>query len=195
MTAGFPQHSPPKRKLGTGWIIAIVAIAVVVVLGIAAGAYALLHTSKPSYDAVSGKYGATLPTCDEVANRVGNLPPKSSDTELQGSQGWLCTFTGSAGALSVHLDLEVNTAQRQRTKFDIYTSSSGYTLDPSVQLGEKAAWGLAPSGQMCELAVLDDNAGFKVGVDDAKAARGDTQTCENRAKAVAKALYDLMQPR
>jgi len=187
---------PPKRGLATGWIIAIVSIGVVVVAGVAVGAFALLNSSGSSYDKADGKYGAApLPSCDEVASRVENLPPKSSDTNLEGSKGWLCTFTGSADALSVHLDLEVTTVQRQRTGFDIGTSSGAYVLDPAVHLGESAAWGLAPSGKMCNLVVLDSNARFKVSVDNWQAATADTQTCKNRARAIAQALYDVIQPR
>lgn len=199
---GFPQYGsgmprPPKRGLATGWIIAIVAIGMVVVIGVAVGAFALLYNSgSSSYNKPDGKYGTTpLPGCDDVANRAGNLPPKSSDKKLEGSKGWLCTFADSVEALSVRLDLEANTVQRQRTRFDNGTSSGAYVLDPTVRLGEKAAWGLAPDGGMCDLIVLDSNAMFKVGITDWKAARDDTQTCKNRVRAIAQALYDVIQPR
>ncbi|MGW4523714.1 hypothetical protein [Amycolatopsis sp. NPDC004378] len=163
--------------------------------GIAVGAFALLGRGGGQGD-VDGKYPATaLPTCDDVAGRVGDLPPKSSDTKLEASPGWLCTFTDAAAAKSTHLDLEVGTVQREHTAFDTAASSGVYELDPALQLGEKAAWGLAPSGQMCELVVLDSNAKFKVGVDDPNAARNDTQTCKDRATAIARTIYDLLQPR
>jgi hypothetical protein len=193
--SGFP--SPPKRGLSTARIITIVTIVVVIVVGVAVGAFALLSSnSGSSYDKPDGKYGAApLPSCEEVASRVGNLPPNSSDTKLEGSKGWLCTFKDSAKAVSINLDLEVNTAQRQRTRFDIGTSSGATVLDPTLLLGEKAAWGLAPNGQMCTLTVLDSNATFKVSVDNWNATRDDTQTCKNRARAIAQALYDLMQHR
>lgn len=192
----IPQGVAPKRGLGTGWIIAIVAIVVVVAVGIAVGAFALLSRSGSSYDKVDGKYGAApLPNCDEVASRVGNLPPQSSETKLEGSQGWLCTYTDSAGALTVHLDLEVNTVQQQRSGFEVGTSSGAYVPDPTVQLGERAAWGLAANGQMCALHVLDSNAKFKVGIDRWQAARDDTQSCKAKAVAIAQALYDAIQPR
>lgn len=199
---GFPQYGsgiphPPKRGLATGWIITIVAIGMVVVLGVAVGAFALLYNSgSSSYNKPDGKYGATpLPGCDEVASRAGNLPPKSSDKELEGNQGWLCSLTNSVEALSVHLDLEVNTVQRQRTRFDNGTSSGAYVLDPTVRLGEKAAWGLAPSGHNCYLIVLDSNAMFKVSISDWKVARDDTQTCKNKARDIAQVLYNVIQPR
>lgn len=201
MTAGapgFPQYGggvprPPKRGIGTGWIIAIAAISVVVVAGVAGGAFALLNRGG---DDETGKYrSAPLPTCDDVANRVGDLPPKSSDTKLGGSPGWLCTFTDSADALTVHLDLEVSTVQRVRTRFDVYTTSGGYLLDPTVRLGESAAWGPSPTGRECTLAGWDSNATFKVEISDWKLAANDTQTCKDRAKAIAQALYDAIQPR
>jgi hypothetical protein len=198
-TPGYPPYGgaprPPKRGLGTGPIIAIVIIGVLVVTGIAVGAFALLSSGGSQSD-VDGKYTATaLSTCDDVASRVADLPPKSSDTKLEGSAGWLCTFTDAAAGTSVHLDLEISTVQRQHTAFDTVISTGAYELDPALPLGEKAAWGLAPSGQMCELVVLDSNAKFKVGVDNANAARSDTQTCKERATAIARALYDLLQPR
>ncbi|WP_284747665.1 hypothetical protein [Amycolatopsis sp. RTGN1] len=197
---GFPQYyggpPPPKRRLTTGWIIAIVAIGVVVVAGIAVGVFAVLNRGGSSYDASDGKYGSSpLASCDDVAARVGNLSPKSSETPLQGSKGWLCTFTDPANAVTVHLDVEVNTVARQRTGFDIGTSSGGYVLDPATHLGERAAWGPAPNGKMCDLVVLDSNATFKVGIDDANAASDDTQSCKDKVKAIAQALYDSMQPR
>ncbi len=182
---GFPQYhgggpAPRKRGLPAGWIVAIVAIGLVVVVGVAVGVFALLNRGS-SYDKVDGKYGtAPLPGCDDVAGRAGNLPPKSSETPLQGSQGWLCTFTDPASAVTVHLDVEVNTVQRQRTGFDINTSSGGYVLDPSAHLGERAAWGPAPSAETCDLIVLDSNATFKVGIDDWKAAADGMQTCKDR---------------
>ncbi|MEV7099634.1 hypothetical protein AB0M80_43100 [Amycolatopsis sp. NPDC051045] len=197
---GFPQYHrggprPAKRGLGTGWIVAMVAIGVVVVVGVAVGAFALLNRGS-SYDKVDGKYGAApLAGCDDVARRAGNLPPKSSETPLQGSKGWLCTFADSANAVTVHLDVEVNTVQRQRSGFDVQTSSTGYVLDPAAHLGERAAWGLAPSGKACDLLILDSNATFKVGIDDWKAATDDTQTCKDRVTAIAQVLYDAMQPR
>jgi hypothetical protein len=197
---GFPHYHggpppPAKRRLGAGWIIAIVAIGMVVVAGVAVGVVALFNRGS-SYDSVDGKYGvAPLAGCDEVARRAGNLPPKTSETPLQGSQGWLCTFTGPDSAVTVHLDVEVNTVQRQRTGFDVQTSSAGYVVDPAVHLGERAAWGPAPSGKACDLLVLDSNATFKAGIDDRKAAADDTQACKDRVKAIAQALYDTMQPR
>jgi hypothetical protein len=196
---GFPQHyggpPPPKRRLATGWIIAIVAIGVVVVAGIAVGVFAVLNRGGSSYDESDGKYGsAPLASCDDVAARVGNLPPKSSDTPLQGSKGWLCTFADPANAVTVHLDVEANTVARQRTGFDIDTSSGGYVLDPATHLGERAAWGPAANGKMCDLVVLDSNATFKVGIDNANAPSDETQSCKDKVKAIAQALYDSMQP-
>ncbi|MGW5721953.1 hypothetical protein ACWEVP_37665 [Amycolatopsis sp. NPDC003865] len=174
------------------------AIGVVVVIGIAVGVFVVLNRggSNSSYDQADGKYGsAPLASCDDVAARAGNLPPKSSDTPLQGSKGWLCTFTDPANAVTVHLDVEVNTVARQRTGFNIDTSSGGYALDPATRLGERAAWGPAPNGKMCDLVILDSNATFKAGIDDANAASDDTQGCKDRVKAIAQALYDSMQPR
>lgn len=200
MTPGYPPYGgvpqpPPKRGLGTGPIIAIVVVSVLVAAGLVVGAFALF-TSDGSHGDVDGKYtAAALPTCDDVAGRVGDLPPKSSDTKLAGSPGWLCTFTDAATGTSVHLDLEISTVTRQRTAFDSVASSGAYELDPALQLGEKAAWGLAPSGQMCELVVLDSNAELKVGVDNPSAARSDTQTCKDRATAIARGVYNLLQPR
>ncbi|MFF4595229.1 hypothetical protein [Amycolatopsis sp. NPDC001319] len=194
----FPQHGvpvprPPKRGLGAGWIIAIVVGGLVVVAGVALGAVTL-SSSGGSYDEADSKYGtAPLPRCDEVAARVGNLPPKTSETALQGSKGWLCTFADAA--TSVRLDLEVNTVQRQHAGFDVDTSSGAYVVDPALHLGEKAAWGLLPSGQACTLAVLDSNATFKVGIDNRNADRGDTETCKIRAATIAQALYGSIQPR
>ncbi|WP_328442742.1 hypothetical protein [Amycolatopsis sp. NBC_00438] len=196
---GFPPYHgggppPPKRGLATGWIIAIVAIGIVVVVGLAVGVFAVLHRGS-SYDEVDGKYGsAPLASCDDVAGRAANLPRKSSDMPLQGSKGWLCTFTDSANAVTVHLDVEVNSVQRQRTGFDVYTSSGGYVLDPAVHLGESAAWGPAPRGTTCDLVVLDSNATFKVGISDWKTPADDTQACKDRVKAIAQAFYDVMQP-
>jgi hypothetical protein len=194
---GFPQSPygaprPPKRGLATGWII---AIGVVVVVGAVVGVFVLLNRGS-SYDAVDGKYGAApLASCDDVAARAGNLPPKRSDTPLQGSKGWLCTFTDPANAVTVHLDVEVNNAQRQRSRFDTQTGSAGYVVDPATHLGERAAWGPAASGKSCDLIVLDSNATFKAGIDDWNQAADDTQTCKDRVKAIAQVLYDVMQPR
>lgn len=186
---------PPKRGLAPGWIIAIVAIGLVVVAGAAVGVFALLNRGS-SYDKVDGKYGAApLASCDDVARRVGDLPPKSSDMPLQGSKGWLCTFTDPANAVTVHLDVAVDTVQRQRTGFDAQTASGGSVLDPAVHLGERAAWGAVPSGRTCDLMVLDSNATFKTGIDDEKAATADAGTCKDRVKAIAQALYAAMQPR
>ncbi|WP_290052548.1 hypothetical protein [Amycolatopsis solani] len=198
-TPGYPPYNgapqPPKRGLGPGPIIAIVVVGVLVLAGIAVGAIVLFSSSGSPSD-VDGKYAATaLPTCDDVAARVGDLPPKSSDTKLEGSPGRLCTFTDATAGTSVRLDLEISTVARQRTAFDTVASTGAYELDPALQLGEKAAWGLAPSGQMCELVVLDSNATFKVGVDTPDATRSDTQTCKDRATAIARTLYDLLQPR
>ena len=197
---GFPQYGggphPPKRGIRTGWIIAIVAVVVVVMAGVAVGVIVFLSSDGSSYDKADGKYGTgALPSCDDVASRVGNLPSKSTDTKLEGNQGWLCTFADSADALTVSLDLEVNTVQRQRTKFDVGTSSGAYVVDTAVQLGERAAWGVAPSGQTCDLIVLDSNAEFKVSLDDWHAAREDTQTCKDRVKIIAQAFYATLQPR
>ena len=197
---GFPQYPygaarPPKRGLTTGWILAIVAIGVVVVAGAAVGVFALLNRGS-GYDAVDGKYGATpLASCDDFAARVGNLPPKRSDTPLQGSKGWLCTFTDEASTVTVHLDVEVTNTARQRNGFDALTTSAGYVVDPAVHLGERAAWGPIATGRSCDLMVLDSNATIKIGLDDGNAARDATQTCKDRVKAIAQALYDVMQPR
>jgi len=196
---GYPPYGgppqPPKRGLGTGPIIAIAVIGILVVAGIAVGAFALFSSGGSKGD-VDGKYAAEpLPTCTDLARRVGDLPPKSSDTKLEGSAGWLCTFTDAAAGTSVHLDLEISTVARQHTAFDTVASTGAYELDPTLQLGEKAAWGLAPSGQMCELVVLDSNAKFKVGVDNPNAPGSDTQACKNRTAAIARALYELIQPR
>jgi hypothetical protein len=114
---------------------------------------------------------------------------------LQGSKGWLCTFTDPANAVTVHLDVAVDTVQRQRTGFDAQTASGGSVLDPAVHLGERAAWGAVPSGRTCDLMVLDSNATFRTGIDDEKAATADAGTCKDRVKAIAQALYDAMQPR
>jgi hypothetical protein len=172
-----------------------VAVGLVVVVGAAVGLFALLNRGS-SYDRVDGKYGVTpLAGCDDVAGRAGNLPPKSSETPLQGSQGWLCTFTDPASAMTVHLDVEVNTVARQRTGFDTSTSSGGYRLDPSTHLGERAAWGPAPNTQTCDLIILDSNATFKVGIDDWNAAVDGTPTCKDKVKAIAEVLFDAMQPR
>ena len=197
---GFPQYPygvprPPKRGLTTGWIVAIVAVGVVVVVGAAVGLFALLNRGS-GYDAVDGKYGAApLASCDDFAARVGNLPPKRSDTPLQGSKGWLCTFTDEASVVTVHLDVEVTNVQRQRARFDVQTASAGYVVDPAVHLGERAAWGPIATGRSCDLMVLDSNATFKAGLDDGNAARDATQACKDRVKAIAQALYDVMQPR
>ncbi|WIX98671.1 hypothetical protein QRX60_31995 [Amycolatopsis mongoliensis] len=170
------------------------AIGTVVVVGAAVAVLAVLHRGS-SYDEVDGKYGtAPLASCDDIAGRAGNLPPKSSDMPLPRSKSWLCTLTDPANAATVHLDLEVNSVQRQRTGFDLYTSSGGYVLDPAVHLGESAAWGPAPRGTMCDLAVLDSNATFKTGISDWKMPADDTQACKDRAKAIAQAFYDVLQP-
>jgi hypothetical protein len=76
----------------------------------------------------------------------------------------------------------VNNVQRQRTEFDVYTSSGGYALDPTVGLGESAAWGPAPRGTMCELVVLDSNATFKIGVSDCGMPADNTQACKDSAR-------------
>ncbi|OXM61372.1 hypothetical protein [Amycolatopsis vastitatis] len=186
---------PPKRGLAVGWIIAIVALGMVVVVGAAVGVFALLNRGS-GYDAVEGKYGAgPLASCDDFAARVGNLPPKRSDMPLQGSKGWLCTFTDEASTVTVHLDVEVTNAARQRSGFDTMTASAGYVVDPAVHLGERAAWGSIATGRSCDLIVLDSNATFKVGLDDGNAARDATQACKDRVKVIAEALYDVMQPR
>ncbi len=197
---GFPQYPygaprPPKRGLATGWTIAIVVIGVVVVVGAAVGVFAWLNRGS-GYDAVDGKYGAApLAGCDDFAARVGNLPPKRSDTPLQGSMGRLCTFTDPANAVTVHVDVEVTNPQRERTGFDAQTASAGYVVDPAVHLGERAAWGPVASGKSCDLLVLDSNATFKAGIDDSNTAADDVSTCKDRAKVIAQALYDALQPR
>ncbi|MEV6873892.1 hypothetical protein [Amycolatopsis sp. NPDC051128] len=166
------------------------AVGVVVVLGAAVGAFVFLNRGNGE---TGGKYGAApLPTCDEVAIRVGNLPPKSSGTKI--GQGWVCHFANSADAVTVDLDLEVSTVRQQRTGVDVYTSSGGYVPDPAVHLGESAAWGPSPTGKLCTLAVWDSNAQFKVGVSDGKLAADDTQSCRNRVMAIAQVFYDSTQP-
>ncbi|MFJ9782643.1 hypothetical protein ACIRSS_23885 [Amycolatopsis sp. NPDC101161] len=170
------------------------AVGIVVVVGAAVGVFAVLHRGS-SYDEVDGKYGsAPLASCDDVAGRAGNLPPKSSDIQVQGSKGWLCTFTDPANAATVHLDLEVNSVQRQRTGFGVYTSSGGYVLDPAVRLGQSAAWAPAARGTMCELVVLDSNATFKIGVSDWEMPGDDAQACKDRVKAIAQAFFEVVQP-
>lgn len=183
-----------QRGLGTGWVIAIVAIGVVVVVGIAVGAFALL--SRGSGDEATGKYGsAPLPSCDYVASRVKDLPPKSSETEISPRSGWICGFTNSADAVSVHLDVEVKTVQQQRSGFELYTSSGGYVPDATVHLGENAAWGPSGTGKLCTLAVWDSNAKFKVDLDDGTLTAADTQACRDRVKPIAQSFYEAMQPR
>ncbi|MFB9684525.1 hypothetical protein [Amycolatopsis plumensis] len=171
------------------------AIGVVVVIGVVVGAFVLLNRGS-SYDAVDGKYGAApLATCDDVAARAGNLPPRRSDTPLEGSKGWLCTFTDPAGAATVHLDVEVTNTQRQRGRFDTQTASAGYVVDPATHLGERAAWGPVASGRSCDLMVLDGNATFKAGIEDWNQTTDDAHTCKDRVKAIAQVLYDVMKPR
>ena len=197
---GFPQYPygaprPPKRGLATGWIIAIVTLGVVVVVGAAVAVFAVLNRGS-DYAAVEGKYGAApLASCDDFAARATNLPPKRSDTPLQGTQGRLCTFTDLASTVTVHLDVEVTNVARQRNGFDALTGSAGYVVDPAVHPGERAAWGPIATGRSCDLLVLDSNATFKTGLDDENAARDATQTCKDRVKTVAQVLYDVMQPR
>ncbi|WP_326566979.1 hypothetical protein VSH64_34745 [Amycolatopsis rhabdoformis] len=182
---------PSRRGRSAGWIVAIVVVGVVVA-GAAVGAFVVLNRSGGEAD---GKYGAApLPTCDQVGRRVAGLPPKVSDKKLEGSQGWLCTFADSASSSSVHLDLAVSTVAAEHAGFDTVTSSGGYVLDPDVRLGEKAAWGFAPTGQMCELIVLDSNATFKVGLDNWTAPTDDAQSCESRVKTIARAVYNVVQP-
>jgi hypothetical protein len=66
-------------------VIAIVAVGAVVVVGVAAGAFASLGNGRE----VDGKYGSTpLASCDDVASRVGDLPPKSSETKIGPNKGW-----------------------------------------------------------------------------------------------------------
>ncbi|WP_328605136.1 hypothetical protein OG943_34650 [Amycolatopsis sp. NBC_00345] len=199
---GGPVPNPPKRGLGTGWIVTIVAgslvavLVTVLVIGWAIGAFAFLGGGVSSFAKIEGKYGAApLPSCEEVAGRVGNLPRNSSDTKLEGSKGWLCTFTNSGEGLTVNLDLEVNNVQRQRDKFDVSTSSGASVLDPTVRLGEKAAWGLVPTGSNCKLTVLDSNATLDIGLDDWNAASDDLTTCKIRVLAIAQTFYDSIQPR
>ena len=197
---GFPQYPygvprPPKRGLATGWILAIVAVGIVVVVGAVVGVFVVVNRGS-GYDAVDGKYGSVpLAGCDDVAARVGNLPPKRSDTPLGGTKGLLCTFTDAASTVTVHLDVEVTNVARQRSGFDTMTASAGYVVDPAVHLGERAAWGPIATGRSCNLMVLDSNATFKTGLDDGNAARDATQTCKDRVRAIAQALYDVMQPR
>jgi hypothetical protein len=199
---GGPIPSSPKRGLGTGWIVTIVVGSLVALLVTAllivwaVGAFAFLGGGASSYDKLEGKYGAApLPSCEEVAGQVGNLPRNSSDTKLKGSKGWLCTFTNSGNGLTVNLDLEVNNVQRQHTKFDRSTSSGTSVLDPTVRLGEKAAWGLAPYGSNCKLTVLDSNATLDIGLNDWNTARDDLTTCKTRVLAIAQTFYDSIQPR
>lgn len=190
---GAPR--PPKRGLGTGWIIAIVAGSMVVVIGVAVGAFALLNHSSSS-NKIDGKYGAVpLPSCDDVANRVRDLPPKRSDAELGPTSGWMCTFYNSADIVTVDLDFELQTLQQQRTRFEIYTPSAGYVLDTTMHLGENAAWGPSPSGFLCSLIVWDSNAEFKVNLSDWRLTANDAQTCKDRVKTIAQAFYEAMQPR
>ena len=95
----------------------------------------------------------------------------------------------------VHLDVEVTNVAWQRAKVDVQIASAGYVADPAVYLGERAAWGPIATGMSCELIVLDSNATFKTGLDDGNAARDTSQTCKDRVKAIAQALYDVMRPR
>ncbi|MEU4671352.1 hypothetical protein AB0F91_26080 [Amycolatopsis sp. NPDC023774] len=61
--------------------------------------------------------------------------------------------------------------------------------------GVPCRWRLLPSGQACELAVLDSSATFKVGINNRDADRGDTDTGKIRAATVEQALYGSVQPR
>jgi hypothetical protein len=189
-----PQRVAPKRGLGTGWIIAIVAIGVVVVVGIGVGAFALLN--RGSGDEVAGKYGSTpLPSCDDVATQVKDLPPKTSETEFGPTSGWRCTFYNSADVVTVDIDVELKTVQQQHSGFELYTSSGGYVPDATVHLGENAAWGPSGTGKLCGLAVWDSNAKFKVDLNDSTLTANDVQTCRDRVKTIARSFYEAMQPR
>jgi hypothetical protein len=97
--------------------------------------------------------------------------------------------------VTVYLDFEVSTVRQQRTGFDVDTSAGGYVPDPTVHLGETAAWGPAPAGKPCDLVVLDSNAKFKVSYDDWKLHENVAQTCKEKVKTIAQAFYETMQPR
>jgi hypothetical protein len=188
---GVPVPRPPKRGLGPGWIIAIVAGSLVVVIGVAVGVFALLGGSS------DGKYGATPPaSCDDVAKRAGDLPPKSSETSPAPGRAWSCTFADSKGTVKVDLELKVSDVKGQRAAFGVYTSMN-YPQDPTVRLGENAVWALSPFGVPCTLYVLDSNATFEVTYDDNRLdPREDVgPACKIRAKAVMQAFYTTMQPR
>ncbi|MEU5259288.1 hypothetical protein [Amycolatopsis sp. NPDC021455] len=163
----------------------------VVVAGAGVAVFALLNRGS-GYDAVEGKYGAgPLASCDDFAARVGNLPPKRSDTPLGGTQGWLCTFTDEESTVTVHpgrgSDQRGTATHRIRRPDRVGRLRGG----PGSAPGERAAWGPIATGRSCELMVLDSNATFKAGLDDGNA----TQTCKDRVKAIAQALDDVMQPR
>ena len=102
---GFPQYPyraprPPKRGLATSWILAIVAVGIVVVVGVVVGVFVVVNRGS-GYDAVDGKFGAApLTGCDDFAARAWNWPPKRSDTPLQGSEGWLCTYSDEANVVT-----------------------------------------------------------------------------------------------
>ena len=74
--------------------------ALVVVVSAAVGVFVVLNQGG-GYDAVDGKFGAApLTGCDDFAARAWNLPPKRSDTPLQGSEGWLCTYSDEANVVT-----------------------------------------------------------------------------------------------
>jgi hypothetical protein len=191
---GLPAPRPPKRGLGTGWIVTIVAVSMVVVIGVAVGVFSLLSSSSNKSD---GKYGATPPAnCDDVAKRAGDLPPKSSETSFAPGQAWRCSFADSTDTVKVDLDLKVSDVKGQRAAFGVYTSMN-YPRDPTVHLGENAVWAPSPFGVPCSLYVLDSNAIFEVSYDDNRLdPREDVgPTCKIQAKAVMQAFYTAMQPR
>ncbi len=144
-----------------------------------------------------GKYGATpAANCDAVAGRIGKLPKKASDSseghaDLGG--GWLCEFRANAEGVSLHFSLD--TVSGQRVAFDRKTSQ-GFVRDATVGVGEEAAWfsGNADLKQ-CSLSILDSNAIFEIHLHDGGLPAKPEQLCRERVTKMARAFYEVVQPR
>ncbi|MDT7784487.1 MAG: hypothetical protein QOF58_2906 [Pseudonocardiales bacterium] len=145
-------QAPPAKRLNTGWIVAIVVAAVVLVAG-AVGTTVLL-INKPD----SGIYQTkNLPTCDKIAGRVKSLPQGEAT-----ANGNRCGFADPKTGTSTVFEISFGTIDEKRVEFQKHLDA-GWVRVEGTTLGDDVVWTRGTGdGSFCSAFIRDSNATFKI---------------------------------
>ncbi|MCO1574585.1 hypothetical protein M8C13_02285 [Crossiella sp. SN42] len=171
-------------------------------------------STTPSAAAAQDKYVEVFPGCQEIAGKVPGLPPllKGSDVPAGADRDVRCEFapppTGpfvTVQLFSWHSDpndpryrADVGRGRHlARERFATNTDPADDGVIPDLGFGEQAKWQRPGNGDGCYLTVLDANAVFLLQYSILGGTRLDpkSEQCRGPLRALAKPVYDAVQPR